>query len=390
MPIKRSPDYTIIIAALALLAIGLVMVYSSSAVLASEKLNDPYYFLRKQALWSLIGIVLMVIIMKIDYRRFYKFSYPIYFLILVLLILTLVPGIGRSVNGATRWIDLGFIAVQPAEFAKLGLLIFFSALLTKKINENKVTDFQFGLAPVLITLAPALVIIQLQPDMGSVISIAITTFFLLVISNARRFHLATIGIAFLSVALLSITRADYRRKRVLSFLDPWQDMHDSGYQIIQSYVALARGGLFGQGLGESKQKLFYLPEAHTDFIFSILGEELGFVGALIVIAIFLVIAWRGFNVGKNAPDTFGSLLAFGITFAITLQALVNISVATGIAPTKGLPLPFVSLGGSALIMWMSSLGLLLNISEHTIRKPISISISRLIPKVHTLLARGGR
>jgi cell division protein FtsW len=363
MPVKRSPDWLIVVCAVTLFTFGLVMIYSSSAVMAADRFGDPFFFLKRQALWGVLGLAGMAVAMRIEYHALSRYAYVIYVGALVALALVFLPGVGHKVNGAQRWIDLGVGAVQPAEFVKLALILFFAATLAKKAEEKTVKDFTFGFVPCLLALLIALAMIQMQPDMGTALVIGTVSFFLFWVGGVRSAYLA--GTAFMAapVVYLSIYNVGYRRKRILSFLDPWQDVSDTGYQIIQSYIALARGGIFGAGLGESQQKLFYLPEAHTDFIFAIVGEELGMVGVLFLLAVFVTLAWRGYRAGAAAPDRFGMLLAYGITFAFSLQALVNLSVAMGLAPTKGLPLPFVSLGGSALVMWMIAVGLLANVSE---------------------------
>lgn len=368
MPVKRNPDYLIIICAFSLLLFGLMMIFSSSAVLAGERFNDAYYFLKRQAVFSLIGLVGMYMAMRIDYRILSRYAYPIYGLVLLLLALVFIPGLGRSVNGAQRWVSFGFITFQPSEFAKLGIIIFFAALLAKKGIENKLDDFTFGYLPNLAALAVVFLMIQVQPDLGTAIIIGATAAFMFVVAGMRYSYLIATGLVALPVLMAAVYNVGYRRKRILSFLDPWEDVSDSGYQIIQSFIALSRGGVFGSGLGAGRQKLFFLPEPHTDFIFSIVAEELGLVGAGVLIILFAILAWRGFMVGLKAPDRFGSLLALGITFTIAFQAAINISVAMGMLPTKGLPLPFVSLGGSALVMWMISIGLLANVSEHTAQR----------------------
>lgn len=365
MPVKRRPDLWIITCTSALLLIGIVMIYSSSAVMAAEKYNDPYFFLKRQTVWAVIGIVGMFAVTMVDYRILKRYAYLIYALIIILLIATMFPGIGHTVNGAQRWIKIGLFTFQPAEFAKIGLVVFFAALLSKKESEGKITDPLYGYAPCLLALGIVALLVQSQPDLGSAVIISIVSFFMFMIAGVRKTHLVATALFILPFLVISIYSVDYRRRRIMSFLNPWDDASDSGYQIIQSFVALSNGGLFGTGLGGSQQKLFFLPEPHTDFIFSIICEELGFIGALVVIILFAVLTWRGFRVGLKAPDNFGTFLALGISFAIGLQALVNIAVVLGIAPTKGLPLPFISLGGSALIMWLISVGLLLNVSEHT-------------------------
>ncbi len=365
MPVKRQPDYWIIAITGALLLIGLVMIFSSSAVIAVERYNDSYYFLKRQLVWAAIGLLLMAYCMRIDYRKFARYGYLIYTASLIVLLLVFLPFMGHTVNGAQRWIRLGPITLQPSEFVKLGLVIFFAALLAKKDAAGKIKDFFLGFVPCFLALAVILLLIQLQPDMGTSLMIGLVVFCMFLVAGVRPTYLVGVLVLMAPIIISAISNVEYRRRRILSFLDPWEDFSDSGYQIIQSFVAISRGGMTGSGLGAGQQKLFYLPEPHTDFIFAIIGEELGFIGGMVVIALFAALLWRGIKVGLNAPDRFGSLLALGITLAICLQAIINISVNLGLAPTKGLPLPFISLGGSALIMWMISIGILLNVSEHT-------------------------
>lgn len=364
MPVKRQADYWVVACAITLLIIGIVMIFSSSAVIAAERYGDPYYFLKRQAVWAIIGIAAMVVTMRTDYRAYNRYSYLFYALAVMALIAVLIPGVGHSVNGARRWISLGFGTFQPSEFSKLALMIFFAGLLAKKSDEGKLDDFQFGFAPNLAALGFIFFLIQFQPDLGTAIMIALVVFFMFIVAGMRMSHIIGAGLLASPLIIVSIFTVAYRKKRILSFLNPWEDSTDSGYQIIQSFISFSNGGLAGTGLGGSQQKLFYLPEPHTDFIFSIISEEMGFIGATIVLGLFVVLTWRGFRIGLRVRDKFGSLLALGITFAISAQAIVNIAVTLGMLPTKGLPLPFISLGGSALVMWMISVGILTNISEH--------------------------
>jgi len=364
MPVKQKPDYWVIVCAILLLGFGVVMIFSSSAIIAVEKHHDAYYFLKRQAMAAIAGLLAMYVMMRVDYRMLKKYVYLIYIGVVLMLLTVYLPGVGMNVNGASRWINLGIVTLQPSEFAKLGLIIFFAGFLAKKDQESKLGDFIFGYVPSVAALMIVFVLVQLQPDLGTAVIISAVAFTLFAIAGIKPAYL--IGTLLFSLPFLwaAVYNVGYRRRRMLSFLNPWDDLNDSGYQIIQSFVALAKGGLWGAGMGNGHQKLFYLPEPHTDFIYSIIGEEMGIIGALAVLSVFLVLAWRGIRIGLRTQDRFGSLLALGITFAITLQALFNISVTIGILPTKGLPLPFISLGGSALVMWMASVGLLANISEN--------------------------
>jgi cell division protein FtsW len=363
MAVKRKPDYLLILCPLFLLGLGLVMIFSSSAVIALERHGDPYFYLKRQAIAAAVGVIAMFLAMRVDYRNLKRYIYLIYISTAILLLAVLIPGVGSNIKGAQRWINLGVTTFQPSEFAKLALVIFFAGLLSKKDAENKLGDFVFGYLPNIVALTFIFTLIYMQRDMGTPLIIAAAAVSLFIVGGVRLTHLA--GTALIAMPLLyaAIYTVEYRRRRMLSFLNPWDDASDTGYQIIQSFVALSNGGLWGTGLGAGKQKLFYLPEPHTDFIFSIIGEELGLIGAFVVLAFFLILAWRGVRAGMLAQDKFGALLALGITFTITIQALLNISVTTGVTPTKGLPLPFISQGGSALVMWMASAGLLANVAE---------------------------
>ena len=365
MPVKRRPDYWIIVCAISLTALGVVMIFSSSAVLAAEKHGDSYYYLKRQSLWAGIGVGAMLFMMTIDYRKLARLAYPLYFATALLLAIVLIPGVGVTVNGATRWLSLGFVTFQPAEFSKLALVIFFAGILARKGEEGKLNDFLGTFAPMLCALGVFFFLIQLQPDLGTALTIGVIIMLMFLAAGVRLTYIFGAALVLAPVLIAAIITVDYRRRRLLTFLDPWEDSADAGYQIIQSFVALSNGGLWGVGLGESQQKLFYLPEPHTDFIFSIIGEELGLVGALAVLMVFAFLVWRGFSAGMKAPERFGGLLALGITFAMATQALINVAVTLGMLPTKGIPLPFISLGGSSLVMWLMAAGLLANVSEHS-------------------------
>lgn len=365
MPKKLEPDFKILFCVVVLLLIGMAMTYSASGTIAGQRYGDPAFFLKRQVVWALIGGLGMAVAMRYDYQKLARFGWVFYALALLMLFLVLIPAFSREVGGARRWLAVGGLTFQPSEFAKIALIIFFSAALTKKETMGKLRDFVTGYMPGALALGVCFILVLLQPDMGTSLIIATVVFSLFFIAGIRPgFMIGTLLtlLPFLYVAVLNV---DYRRKRILSFLDPWADPSDSGFQIIQSYVALGNGHITGKGLGQSMQKNFFLPDAHTDFIFAIIGEEVGFIGCTLVVLLFAVIVYRGFRVAFRAPEPFGMYLAAGITLSIGLQAIVNISVNTGLLPTKGLPLPFISVGGSALVMWMISIGILLNVSEHT-------------------------
>ncbi|MBI5177817.1 MAG: putative lipid II flippase FtsW [Nitrospinae bacterium] len=364
MPKKLEPDWRILFCAVALVLVGMVMIFSASGTVAGTRYGDPAYFLKRQMIWALIGFAGMAVAMRINYRKLADLAPYLYLLSLILLFMVLIPGIGKEVSGARRWIAVGGFTFQPSEFAKLALIIAFSHFLVKKESAGRLKDFVTGYMPNAIALGICFVLILLQPDMGTSLIASLVVFTLFFVSGIRfRYILGTflMLLPFLYIAVLNV---DYRRRRILSFLDPWADPSDTGFQIIQSYVALGNGHIFGAGLGQGKQKNFFLPDAHTDFIFSIIGEEFGFLGCALIVLLFIIFVYLGFRAAMKAPDPFGMYLATGITASIGMQAVVNFGVATGLLPTKGLPLPFISLGGSALVMWLISVGILLNVSQY--------------------------
>jgi cell division protein FtsW len=361
MPRKVTPDSWLLAVTLILLSTGVVMVYSASAIVAADRFRDPYFFLKKQVFWAALGCGALWLTLRTDYRRLEKLVLPLLAVAAVLLVVVLVPGLGVSVNGSRRWLRLGPLSFQPAELAKLALVVYLAAFLARK--RDHLADFWHGVAPPLMVGAGFATLVLLQPDLGNSLTLLVLTLGLLFLAGVPTKWLAMVVVPALPLGVLAVLMAPYRLRRVFAFVDPWQDPRGSGFQIIQSWLALGGGGLFGRGMGESKQKLFYLPEAHTDFIFSILGEELGFVGAALVVGLFAVLVWRGLRIGLRAADPFGAYLALGITVLVATQTLVNLGVVTGLLPTKGLPLPFLSFGGSALLVTMLATGVLLNISQ---------------------------
>jgi cell division protein FtsW len=361
VPRKTAPDFWLFAVALVLLSTGVVMIYSASAIVAADRFRDPYFFLKRQVFWAALGCGALWVALRTDYRRLEKFVLPLLALAALLLVLVLIPGLGVSVNGSRRWLRLGPFSFQPAELAKLALVVYLAAFLARKREE--LDDVWRGLMPPLAVGGVLASLVLLQPDLGNAVTLLVLTVGLLFLAGARTSWLAMLAVPALSLAALAVWMAPYRMRRVFAFLDPWQDPRGSGFQIIQSWLAFGSGGLFGRGIGESKQKLFYLPEAHTDFIFAILGEELGFVGALATVTLFSLLLWRGIQVGLRVADPFGALLAFGVSALLVTQAVVNLGVVVGLFPTKGLPLPFVSSGGSSLLVAMAAVGLLLNVSQ---------------------------
>jgi cell division protein FtsW len=341
----------------ALVSVGVVMVYSASAIVAADRFRDPYFFLKKQLFWAVLGFGCLWAAMTLNYRSLQRIMLPLLILSLILLVLVLIPPFSQEINGTRRWLRWGPVSFQPSELAKFSLVVYLATFLTRR--REVVESFWLGLLPPLLVAGSMAGLVLVQPDLGSSLTLVALVFCLLFLKQMA--WLALSGLPFVALA---IYKAPYRIKRIVTFLDPWADPRGSGFQIIQSYLALGAGGLTGRGLGESKQKLFYLPEPHTDFIFAVLGEELGLLGTISVVALFGLLIWRGIRIGLGAPDSFGAFLALGLTTLLACQMLVNLGVVTGALPTKGLPLPFISFGGSSLLMAMVSAGVLLNISQH--------------------------
>jgi cell division protein FtsW len=344
-----------------LLSIGLVMIFSSSGIYALQELGDSYYFLKRHFSFLLAGLILALGAMTLDYRQLQKLAKPLLIIGIVMLVLVLIPGIGKESYGARRWFRLGPYSFQPSEFVKLAMLIYAADYLVRK--GGMIKDFWQGLFPIMMVVGVSCLLVLKQPDLGSAVFIAMIVMILLFIGGARMAHLGWIALAALPVVYVLVVRVPYRLARIMAFLDPWQDSQGIGFQLTQSQIALGNGGLFGTGLGKGMQKLYYLPAAHTDFIFSIIGEELGLFGTFVVIFLFIFLIWQGARVAKRTTNLFGYYLAIGIVLLIGLQAVINVGVSIGALPTKGLPLPFISYGGSALIFHMMAIGLLLNISR---------------------------
>ncbi|WP_409294462.1 stage V sporulation protein E [Peribacillus sp. SCS-26] len=363
MPLKKSnPDFILIIVTLGLLAVGLIMVYSASAIWADYKFNDSFFFAKRQVLFAGVGILAMFFIMNIDYWTWRTWAKIILIVCFVLLIAVLIPGVGMVRNGSRSWIGVGAFSIQPSEFMKLAMIAFLAKFLAER--QKFITSFKSGLLPALALVFTAFAFIMLQPDLGTGTVMTGTCIVMIFVSGARVSHFAWLG--FLGAAGFAglILSAPYRIKRITSFLDPWQDPLGSGFQIIQSLYAIGPGGLFGLGLGQSRQKFFYLPEPQTDFIFAILSEELGFIGGSLVILLFALLLWRGIRISLGAPDLYGSLLAVGIIAMVAIQVMINIGVVTGLMPVTGITLPFLSYGGSSLTLMLMAIGVLLNISRY--------------------------
>jgi cell division protein FtsW len=304
----------------------------------------------------------MLAAFRVDYRKLERFALPALIVAGVLLVLVLVPPLGQAINGTRRWIRLGVVSFQPAELAKLALVFYLAAFVARR--QELLGEVKRGLVPPLAVAGAFAALVVVQPDLGNCLTLVALTFGLLYLGGAPVRHLLWALAPAVPLVIAAVLLAPYRLRRITAFLDPWSDPRGSGFQIIQSWLAFGNGGLTGQGIGGSRQKLFYLPEAHTDFIFAVVGEELGFLGATLFVALFAVLIWRGLRIGLRTSEPFGAYLALGITLLLATQTLVNLGVVTGLLPTKGLPLPFVSFGGSALLMTMLSTGVLLNISQH--------------------------
>jgi cell division protein FtsW len=354
-------DHTLLTVTITLALVGLVMVFSASAVVAGNRFHDPGYFLKRQLAWLTFGFLLLHYASRIDYIWWKRLSIPMLGLLAVLLVMVLIPSIGVAVKGARRWLRLGPISVQPAEMMKLVVVIYLAAYLAKK--EDLLTSFSSGLAPPLIVVGVLGGLTLLEPDLGTVVVMGLVTIGLLFLGGAQLSHLLTLALCAAPAALVLLLGSSYRRQRLMTFLAPWKDVSDAGFQITQSFLAFGSGGPFGVGLGEGKQKLFFLPEAHTDFVLALVGEELGLVGTGAIILLFVLFVVRGFYIAARARMPFGRYLGMGITLLIGIQALVNACVVTGLLPTKGLTLPFVSYGGSSLVVNLVGTGILLNISR---------------------------
>ncbi|MCM8812225.1 MAG: putative lipid II flippase FtsW [Candidatus Omnitrophica bacterium] len=344
-----------------LVVTGVIMVYSTSAIYAKEVYEDAGFFLRRHLMYLCVGLFLSGWILTLDPQQIRKAAKPLLLVSLLLLLAVLVPGIGAKVSGARRWFRLGPVSIQPSEIAQLAVLIYLADVLNRK--RAHLGDFFQGVLPPLLVLGSVVCLILAEPDLGTAVAIGFVALVLLFIAGAEGKALASLALMAVPVVAGLIALKPYRIRRIVAYLNPWADPEGAGFQLIQSLVALGSGGVAGVGLGESKQKLFYLPAAHTDFIFSVLGEELGLLGVTAVILLMAAFVWFGIRLASRAPDTFGAFTGYGIVFLLAFEALVHIGVATGAIPTKGLPFPFISYGGSALVVNLVSVAILLNVSR---------------------------
>ncbi len=359
---NKKYDKILFIAVILLLLFGLIMIYSASSIWAEYKFNDSFHYVKQQALFIVIGIILINIIMNIDYNKYYDKSNLILGICFALLILVLIPGIGKIRNGSRSWFGIGPFGIQPSEFAKLGLIIFTSKYLQK--SNKFLKSYKNGVFPILGVMLLFFGLIMLQPDLGTGLVLAVTIVSLLFIAGVNMKFFIGMGILGIIGVIILIIIAPYRMDRITAFINPWKDPLGTGFQIIQSLYAIGPSGLLGRGYLKSIQKQFYLPEPQTDFIFSIIAEEFGIVGAFIVVSLFSIVLVRGIKIALKAKDPFSKYLSFGMTFQMIFQAIMNLMVVVGLIPVTGVTLPFLSYGGSSLLISMISIGILLNISKY--------------------------
>lgn len=358
-PSTLGYDVQLLFPVLFLVGIGIVMVYSASSALALKKFGADTYFLKKQAIFGALGIVALVICRHLPYRCYRALAYPILGAAILALLAIPLTGFGYAAGGSARWLRFAGFTFQPSELARFALIIFLAYSVSKK--EDRIKSFSIGFLPHILLLGLLSGLILIQPDFGTVVILAALTWIILFVGGARLLHLGSTLVVLLPATYLIMVSADYRWKRLMTFIDPWAHPVDEGYQIVHSLMAFGTGGLWGTGIGKGYQKLFYLPEPHTDFIFSVIGEELGLIGVLFILVLYGLILWRGFSIARGAGDTFGMLVAVGLTAALGLQVSINTGVTLGLLPTKGLTLPFLSYGGTSLLINMAAIGILMNI-----------------------------
>ncbi|GAA3403949.1 stage V sporulation protein E [Paenibacillus hodogayensis] len=359
---RSFPDLWMLISTLLILTIGVVMVYSASAVLAFHDYGDYFFYLKRQLIFAVLGVAAMFVTMNVDYWVWKKYAKVALLVCFALLVIVLIPGIGVVRGGARSWLGIGSFGIQPSEFMKLGMIVFLAKMLSEE--QSKITQFTRGLMPPLGLMGLAFGMIMLQPDLGTGAVLVGASLLIIYTAGARISHLSYLGLVGLAGFVGLIAAAPYRLQRITAFLDPWKDPLGAGYQSIQSLYAIGPGGLAGLGLGMSRQKYSYLPEPQTDFIFSIIAEELGFIGGATILLLFGLLVWRGMRTAITAPDTFGSLLAVGIVGMIAVQVVINIGVVIGMFPVTGITLPLISAGGSSLTLMLTAIGVLLNISRY--------------------------
>ncbi|HZA54078.1 MAG TPA: putative lipid II flippase FtsW [Candidatus Udaeobacter sp.] len=357
-------DKWLLLAVAALLAIGITMVLSTSYLYSQERFTDGTFFFRKQLIAVGAGLIALITCSLLPATTYRRLAYPLLGLTFIVLVLVLIPGIGIARGGARRWLMLPGFAFQPGELAKLAVVFYLAHSMARK--EEKIQTFSLGVLPHLIVAGMFLGVLLLEPDFGTALILVMLLYLMLFIGGARVHHLLATGLMALPLLIYVMLKAEYRLRRLMTFMDPWREASSSGFQVIQSLIAFGSGELWGRGLGESRQKLFYLPEAHTDFVFSVIGEELGLLGSLLVLALFGVIILRGLRLAARIEEPFEQYLAFGLTVLLGLQALIHMGVVMGLMPTKGLVLPFISYGGSAMVINLMEAGILLGLSRRRI------------------------
>jgi cell division protein FtsW len=358
---KLQSDKWLFLATLALICASVVMVYSASALVALERFQQPYLFVTKQIMWAAVGLAVLSIVMRVDYRA-YRNDRMLWALLAVVSVMLVAVLFRQPINGTRRWFGIGGFGIQPSELAKLSAILFTALMLERR--RTRINELPYSLLPIALVVGGIVALILLQPDFGTAVSLLAVIAVMVFAAGISYRYLFGAALLALPALYVILMQADYRRRRLLTFMDPWADPLGDGFQIIQSLIAVGTGGVFGKGLMNGVQKLFYLPEPHTDFIYAVISEETGLIGASLVLLCFCVIAWRGLRTAMRAPDTFGAFLALGITMMLVLQAFVNISVVLGLMPTKGIPLPLVSNGGSSMLINLLAVGVLLNISQH--------------------------
>jgi cell division protein FtsW len=358
---KLQSDKWLFLATVALLCASVVMVYSASALIALERFQQPYLFVTKQVMWALLGTAILYLVMRVDYRT-YRQEQAIWAALGVAGFMLVAVLFSREINGTRRWFGVGGLGIQPSEVAKMIAVVFCAVMLERRMH--RINDIKYSLVPLGLVVGAMVGLILLEPDFGTAMAIVTVTGIMVIAAGLNWSYLAAALAILLPTAWVLIMSSPYRAARIFTFLNPEADPLGNGFQILQSLIAVGTGGVTGKGLMGGVQKLFYLPEPHTDFIYAVISEELGLVGASLILACFAIIVWRGLRTAANAPDAFGSLLALGLTMMIAVQAFVNMSVVLGLLPTKGIPLPLVSSGGSSLLINLVGVGILLNISQH--------------------------
>ncbi len=362
----RGYDPFLLLSMLLLLGIGAVMIYSASSIVAMRRFGSDTYFFQKQLVNILVAILVLILCRRVPYAFYKKFAYPILGVAFLLLLAVYLPSVGHSAGGARRWLKIFGVSFQPSEFARLGFIIYLAYSMSKK--QEKIKAFSIGFVPHAILFGCFTMLIVMEPDFGMAAVMTLTVWIMLFVGGVRLSYLLAALMGMVPLAYYVLKHVDYARDRVISFLQPWQHQSDVSYQLVHSFMAFGSGGLFGTGVGNGCQKLFYLPEAHTDFIFSVIGEELGLVGVCVVTALYFIVLWRGMVIAMTVRDLFATFLATGLTAAFGLQVCINAGVALGLMPTTGLTLPFVSYGGTSLIISTATVGILMNLSSQRIRK----------------------